>query len=104
MASIIRIVLILMPFVIYFIWLRSVRQRQQEEREFRNLEDNPIDGRLGRAVGFAVAAALAVVIWIALANEPTPRDARYVPPHTKEGVVVPGGFVDLEKAGQGSEK
>lgn len=103
-ATLLRIALILMPFLVYVMWLRAVRRQQKIEAAYRQKAIDEAEGRMARAIGFAVAAAVAVILYIALKAEHHPRGAVYVPPHTEGGAVVPGGFIDLPAKNDGGEK
>lgn len=94
-ATLLRIVLILMPFFVYVMWLRAVRRQQKIEAAYRQQAIDEAQGRMARAIGFAVAAAVAIILFVALKSEHHPRDAAYVPSHTEDGAVVPGGFIDM---------
>lgn len=94
-ATVLRIILILMPFFIYFMWLRAVRRQQKIDAAHRQQAIDEAQGQMARAIGFAIAAAVAVILFVVMKTEHHPRGARYVPPHQDGETVVPGGFIDV---------
>lgn len=79
----IRIMLFLLPFLIYGLWLAALRGRG-------------IDARLERRITIAGAVLLTIFAIIAvfhLLREPEAgRDAGYVPPRLEDGRIQPGEF------------
>ncbi|MDA5193150.1 DUF6111 family protein [Govanella unica] len=95
MAGVVRVILILMPFFIYFMWLRSIKRQQQMDSAEREKAREAAEGRMARAIGFGVAAAVAVIIWMTMETEQHERNSVYVPSHTENGQLVPGGFINV---------
>ncbi|NVJ98570.1 MAG: hypothetical protein HWE25_10485 [Alphaproteobacteria bacterium] len=100
-AAILRIVLLLAPLVAVIMWLRW---RVREDRTEEELQADFAKMRmwLVAMLGITLLAALG----LRFMDDGT-GDARtkYIPPHTEDGVVVPGRFVPAdEDTGNGGKQ
>jgi heme/copper-type cytochrome/quinol oxidase subunit 2 len=89
---ILRVILVLLPFALYFIWLRYTRKRA----EAKDAEDDEAVARAEKEIMIAVGGLVLVVIFSVFSlrlqeNKADPSKA-YIPPHTENGQVVPGHF------------
>jgi len=87
-GALIRILLFLLPFLLYGLWLAVIRSKVRE--------DGSLDPRLERriTIGGAVMLVLfAIGATLYLLQEPQAgRDAGYTPPRIENGRILPGGF------------
>ena len=89
-ALLIRLLLLLLPFLLFFLWLRYIKGKKQADgtldpRTERNLTVISVVG---------LVAFVAGMITLILTSDETTRDKVYVPPTTVDGEVVPGHFED----------
>lgn len=76
---------VLIPFVVYILWLEVVaRKAKKEGRERPFFRDGPVYW----LVFFSLGIALACFLWLGANIENHKGD--YVPPHVVNGVMVPG--------------
>jgi hypothetical protein len=91
MTLVLRIILVLLPIIALFLWLRwrAVKGTDAEE-EFQSQEMKRI--RIGAAiiVGVAILAGFGLRYFDDSTGD---TDLEYVPPHVENGKVVPGHFV-----------
>ncbi len=96
-ALLIRLLLLLLPFLLFFLWLRLMKNKKQADGTLDPQTERKI--RVISIVGLiAFVAGMAYIIFTV--DEST-RDKIYVPPHTVDGKVVPGHFE--EKPEENSE-
>lgn len=96
-AAILRIVLLLLPLVALFMWLRW---RMRTDRTEEELQADLI--KLRKWLVGIIIVAIFSVLGLKFADE-SAGDARtkYIPPHTVDGKVVPGRFVPADEAEEG---
>lgn len=91
-GTVVRIVLILLPLLLYFLWLRYRRRRQSALTKGNEAELAAAQTELAWAVGFLVILMIIGFSYLAFSTGEDPR-ARYIPPHMDEsGRVLPGQF------------
>lgn len=87
-GALIRILLLLLPFLLYGLWLAVVRGRVKA--------DGSLDPKLERRItigGAAVLVLFAIGTTVYLLQDPEAgRDAGYTPPRIEDGKILPGGF------------
>lgn len=89
---VVRIVLILLPIALYFLWLRYRRRRGAAMESGNDAELAAAQTELAWAVGFLVVLMIVGFSYLAFSSGEDPR-AQYVPPRVDEsGRVVPGEF------------
>ncbi|RIK92585.1 MAG: hypothetical protein DCC73_12480 [Proteobacteria bacterium] len=96
MGAAVRVILILLPFVIYFLWLRYTKKRAKAAGDSA-AEVEAAQGQFVQALGLLVAFMAALFIYLALSSGEDPQKT-YVPPHMENGKVVPGEFRDRDTA------
>lgn len=84
-----RLVLFMLPFAAFLLWLWLMRRARLRDGRLDPFAERLI---MTAAVGAIVGLVLSMVY--VLATRPEATDGIYVPPHMKDGQVVPGGFVD----------
>ncbi|RME67865.1 MAG: hypothetical protein D6782_01930 [Alphaproteobacteria bacterium] len=96
-VTIIRILIFLLPFVLFALWLYW-------RRRGGGAAGRKLEARADRRLLYAMLAFILAVLGIAtfeVISKPAPGpDARYVPPRLIDGKVVPGYFEDAEEAPQ----
>lgn len=99
MAVILRIILLLAPMLLLVMWLRW---RMKKDRSEEELDTELFRLRLGLGILAGVALAAGIGLRIMDDDGGGPR-MKYIPPHTVDGVVVPGRYVpedgDEDKTG-----
>lgn len=96
---ILRLVLILAPVVLLLAWLKSRSKKDQEEYSPEE-EGRKLMLRVGVLTGLVVV--LAALLFF-MDDSRAPSGQIYVPPHMKDGVLIPGQFKDAESKEQGDE-
>lgn len=96
MGAAVRVILILLPFVLYFLWLRYTKKRAEAASDSA-AEIAAAQGQFVQALGLLVAFMAALFIYLALSSGEDPQK-KYVPPHVENGKVVPGEFRDRDAA------
>lgn len=88
----VRIILILLPILLYVLWLRYRRRRGAALAAGNEAELAAAQTELAWAVGFLVVLMIIGFSYLAFSSGEDPR-AQYVPPRVDEsGRVVPGEF------------
>lgn len=93
-----RILLFLLPLILFALWLMMRRRAQDKGGDVRQ-----IDIQMALILVIAIVGVLGLA-WIFSGNESGGRDSLYVAPKVVDGKVVPGHFVDPEKTGNKKEK
>lgn len=96
MTVVLRIILVLLPIVALFLWLRwRAAKGTDAEDESQTAEMKQF------RIGAAVIVSLAILAGLGLRyfdDSSGETDLAYVPPHVENGKVVPGHFVPKEPA------
>lgn len=88
-----RILVLLLPVILFLLWIWA-RKRARDRGE--NLA--ALDYKIAALMGAAIIGVL-IIAWFGISDDAGKRDALYVAPYVNEqGEVVPGHFVDPEKA------
>ncbi|MEE8371362.1 MAG: hypothetical protein V3R73_04375 [Sphingomonadales bacterium] len=96
-AMILRIVLFLLPFALFFIWLKIYQGRKSGAGEDDGL-DPEVERRLKMAAISAILLSLGLILYVVFSSEAT-RGRDYVPPKVIDGKVEPGHFKDKDENG-----
>lgn len=98
-GAILRILLILLPFILYFLWLRYTKKKAQAAKDASASQEVVAEAQnqLVQGLGLLAAIMAAIFIYMALSSGDKPGK-EYVPPHTENGKLVPGYFRDAEPA------
>lgn len=84
---ILRILLFLLPVLLFTLWVAYVRNRARVEEDY----DEKLEQQLKRGMLAIVLLIAATGIYV-LASAKDNRDTTYVPPRTIDGEVEPGHF------------
>lgn len=92
-GAILRILLILLPFILYFLWLRYTKKRAEAAKDAAAGEGVIAEAQtqLVQGLGLLVAIMAASFIYMALSSGEDPGK-EYIPPHMEDGKLVPGTF------------
>jgi hypothetical protein len=92
-GAVLRILLILLPFILYFLWLRYTKKKAEAARDATTSEEVVVEAQnqLVQGLAFLLAIMAAVFIYMALTSGEDP-DKEYIPPHMENGKLVPGTF------------
>lgn len=92
MALALRVILILLPFILYFMWMRYIRRKAAA----KDAEDAVAAARAAREITIAVAGLILVtfvcVLGLRLQENQADPSKIYIPPHSEDGKVIPGQF------------
>jgi hypothetical protein len=80
-----QVILFLIPFAVYALFLAATRAGVLQ-----------IESWPAKTVGWLTAAAVLLMVLgfvaLALMDDQQPAGSKYVPPHVKDGVLIPGHF------------
>ena len=94
---ILRALLFLLPFVLFFFWLRIYRARAAGTGDALSKET---ERRLKFAATMAIIISLGIIAYFVFTSEAN-RGRDYVPPQTIDGKIEPGHFEDEDEDGGG---
>ncbi len=92
-----RILLFLLPFVLFFFWLRIYRARAAGSQDALSMET---ERRLKFAATMAIIISLGIIAYFVFTSDAN-RGRDYVPPKTIDGKIEPGHFDNEEEDGGG---
>jgi heme/copper-type cytochrome/quinol oxidase subunit 2 len=92
-----RILLFLLPFVLFFFLLRIYRSRRAGSQDALSKET---ERRLKFAATLAIIISLGIIAYFVFTSDAN-RGRDYVPPKTIDGKIEPGHFEDEEEDGGG---
>ena len=90
-AAVLRIILLLLPLVLYLMWRRHVRKRTEAHAEGDEDTLDQLQTQFMWIVIGLVALFAAVAVSLAFTSGSEPGKV-YVPPHMEDGKLVPGEF------------
>lgn len=96
--TLLRILLFLLPLILFALWLMMRRRAQDKGGDVRR-----IDIQMALILVITIIGVL-VLAWIFSTHESGSRDSLYVAPKVVDGKVVPGHFIDPDKAEQEKEE
>lgn len=90
-----RALLFLLPFVLFFLWLRLYRTRREKAGDALSEET---ERRLRFAAAMAIIISLGIIAYFVFTSDAN-RGREYVPPQTVDGKIEPGRFKDEDEDG-----
>lgn len=95
----IRVLLVLLPVILYFLWLRYRRRRQTALDAVDEAALSAAQRELSWGVGFIAVLLISTFAYLAFSSGEDPS-SRYIPPRVENGKVVPGHFEGAERPEQ----
>ena len=104
-AILLRVLLFLLPFVLFWLLIKFVRGRRRTTAAASDPATLAADEAREERRAWVFIASLVVIIGgvltaLLLTSRGGDRDQIYIPPRVEDGRVVPGRFVDPEEAAQ----
>ena len=104
-AILLRVLLFLLPFVLFWLLIKFVRGRRRTTAGTSDPATLAADEAREERRAWVFIASLVVIIGgvltaLLLTSRGGDRDQIYIPPRVEDGRVVPGRFVDPEEAAQ----
>lgn len=104
-AILLRVLLFLLPFVLFWLLIKFVRGRRRTTAGASDPATLAADEAREERRAWVFIASLVVIIGgvltaLLLTSRGGDRDQIYIPPRVEDGRVVPGRFVDPEEAAQ----
>ncbi|MEX1147644.1 MAG: DUF6111 family protein [Sphingomonadales bacterium] len=90
-AVVLRVLLILLPLILYFVWRQYVSARSKAREEDDEAALNALQTRFMWTVAGLVVVFAAAAVTLALTSGTDPSGV-YVAPHMEDGRLVPGDF------------
>lgn len=93
-GTLIRLFLVLLPVVLYLLWLRYSGKRRSALDNADEVALAAAQRELSWGVGFVAVLMVATFAYLAFSGGEDPA-SRYIPPHMEDGKVVPGHFESI---------
>ncbi len=90
-SMIIRIILLLAPVVLFFLWLRYAKKKAAATEANDIIAIEQATREILWGVGMLAVITIGSIVILRMQESGDPSDV-YVPPHTENGEIIPGNF------------